>query len=311
MAPVAFHKGDFIPLEQATVGVMTHALHYGTAIFEGIRGNWNDEEERMFIFRLREHYERLLSGCKIMRIKLSYSVQELCDITVQMVEQCGYREDIYIRPLAYKAEERVATLNVTPLSDGFTVFAVPFGAYMDLEVAARCCTSSWRRPEDTAIPPHVKIAGLYVNSVLAKTDAIAAGFDEAILLNERGYVSDGTGENVFILRDGQLATPMVVDNVLPGITRSTIIDVAANELGMEVQERHIARSEMYLADEMFLTGTAAHLTAVGSVDNFDVGDGKIGPVTRQLQELYFGIVKGKNPKYLHWCTQATPKLVSA
>ena len=311
MPAMAFHKGDFIPLEQATVGVMTHALHYGTAIFEGVRGNWNEEEEQMFIFRLREHYERMGSGCKVMRIKLPYSVQELCDITVEMVEQCGYREDIYIRPLAYKAEERVATMNVTPLSDGFTVFAVPFGAYMDLEVAAKCCTSSWRRPEDTAIPTHVKIAGLYVNSVLAKSDAIAAGFDEAILLNERGHVSEGTGENVFILRDGRLATPPVVDNVLPGITRDTVIDIAANELGMKVQERHIARTEMYLADEMFLTGTAAHLTPVGSVDNFDVGDGTMGPVTRQLQDMYFDIVRGKNPKYRHWCTQATPKLVSA
>ncbi|MBI4201140.1 MAG: branched-chain amino acid transaminase [Chloroflexi bacterium] len=311
MPPVAFHKGEFVPLEQATIGVMTHAFHYGTAVFEGIRGNWNVEHERSYIFRLGEHYERLLLGCKVMRIRLPYSVQELCDITVEMVERCGYNQDIYIRPIAYKSEERVATLNLDPLKDGFTVLAVPFGAYMDLEAAARCCTSSWRRMEDTVIPPNIKISGLYVNSILAKTEAVLAGFDEAILLNQQGYVCEGTGENIFIYRKGKLATPPLEDNVLPGITRDTVMNIAGNELGLEVEERHIRRSELYMADEIFLTGTAAHLTPVGYVDNQAIGDGAMGPITRQLQDLYFDIVRGKNPKYLHWCTPATPKLVSA
>ena len=311
MPPVAFHKGEFIPLEQASVGVMTHAFHYGTAVFEGIRGNWNDEVQRTYIFKLREHFERLLSGCKVMRIRLPYSVQELSDITVEMVERCGYSKDIYIRPIAYKSEERVATLNIDPLSDSFTVLAVPFGAYMDLEAAARCCTSTWRRIEDTMIPPYVKISGLYVNSILAKTEAVLAGFDEAILLNQQGYVSEGTGENLFIYRGGKLITPPVEDNVLPGITRDTVMNIARNDAGMEVLERHIPRSEMYLADEIFLTGTAAHLTPVGSVDNHLISDGNMGPITRQLQEMYFEIVRGKNPKYLHWCTPAIPRLVSA
>lgn len=311
MPPVAFHKGEFVPLEQATIGVMTHAFHYGTAVFEGIRGNWNAEHERTYIFRLREHYERLLMGCKVMRIRLPYSPQELCDITVEMVERCGHNEDIYIRPIAYKSAERVATLNLDPLADGFTVLAVPFGAYMDLEAAARCCTSSWRRMEDTVIPPNVKISGLYVNSILAKTEAMMAGFDEAILLNQQGYVCEGTGENLFICRGGRLATPPLEDNVLPGITRDSVITLARNELGLEVMERHIRRSELYQADEVFLTGTAAHLTPVGSLDNLLIGDGTEGPVTRRLSELYFDIVRGKNPKYLHWCTAATPKLVSA
>ena len=311
MPSVAFHKGQFIPLEQASIGIMTHAFHYGTAIFEGIRGNWNEGEKRTYIFRLYEHFERLSLGCKIMRIRLPYSVQELCDITVEMVERSGYQEDIYIRPIAYKSEERVAILNIDPLSDDFTVLAVPFGAYMDLEAAAKCCTSSWRRIEDTIIPPNVKISGLYVNSVLAKTEAVLAGFDEAILLNQQGYVSEGTGENLFIYRDGKLATPPREDNILPGITRNTVIDIAHNELNIEVEERHILRSELYVTDELFLTGTAAHLTPVGSVDNYIIGDGNMGPVTRKLQEMYFDIVRGKNPKYLHWCTPATPKLVSA
>jgi len=310
MPPVAFHKGAFVPLEQASIGVMTHAFHYGTAVFEGIRGNWNAEAERTYIFRLREHYERLLMGCKIMRIRLPYSLQELCDITVDMVERCGHNEDIYIRPIAYKSAERVAILNLDPLEDGFTVLAVPFGAYIDVEGAIRCCTSSWRRMEDTVIPPNVKISGLYVNSILAKTEAVVAGFDEAILLNQQGYVSEGTGENLFIWRSGKLATPPLEDNVLPGITRDSVITLAHNELGLEVVERHISRSELYLADEVFLTGTAAHLTPVGSVDNHLIADGTEGQVTQRLQALYFDIVRGNNPKYLHWCTPATPKLVS-
>ena len=310
MPPVAFHKGEFVPLEQASIGVMTHAFHYGTAVFEGIRGNWNAEAERTYIFRLREHYERLLTGCKIMRIRLPYSLQELCDITVDMVERCGHNEDIYIRPIAYKSAERVAILNLDPLEDGFTVLAVPFGAYIDVEGAIRCCTSSWRRMEDTVIPPNVKISGLYVNSILAKTEAVVAGFDEAILLNQQGYVSEGTGENLFIWRSGKLATPPLEDNVLPGITRDSVITLAHNELGLEVVERHISRSELYLADEVFLTGTAAHLTPVGSVDNHLIADGTEGQVTQRLQALYFDIVRGNNPKYLHWCTPATPKLVS-
>ena len=205
----------------------------------------------------------------------------------------------------------MATLNLSHLDDGFSVFAIPFGAYLDIEAAARCCTSSWRRTQDSVIPPSIKIGGLYVNSILAKTEAVRNGFDEAILLNDRGQVSEGTGENLFLLKNGKLSTPSIADSVLPGITRDTVIELAQNELGIEVVERSITRSELYLADEIFLTGTAAHLTAVGSIDNIDVGEGTMGPVTRQLQDMYFDVVRGKNPKYLHWCTPATPKLVEA
>ena len=311
MPGIAFHKGEFMPLEQASIGIMTHALHYGTSIFEGIRGNWNEEDEKLYLFRLEEHYERLLAGCKIMRINLPYSAGELCNITTDMVERSGYRQDIYVRPIAYKSEERVATLNLSHLEDGFSVFAIPFGAYLDIEAAARCCTSSWRRAQDGVIPPSIKIGGLYVNSILAKTEAVNNGFDEAILLNDRGQVSEGSGENLFLLKNGKLSTPSISDSVLPGITRNTIVELAQNELGIEVVERSITRSELYLADEIFLTGTAAHLTAVGSIDNIDVGNGTMGPATRELQDMYFDVVRGKNPKYLHWCTPATPKLVEA
>ena len=309
MPGVAFHKGEFMPLEEAKVGIMPHALHYGTSIFDGIRGNWNDETKTIYLLRLQEHYERMLNGCKVMRISLPYSAEQLSQITSEMVERTGYQQDIYVRPLAYKSEERVATLNLGPLEDDFTVFAIPFGAYLDLESAQKCCTSSWRRTQDTAIPPSLKIGGLYVNNILAKTEAVNAGFDEAIMLNDRGQVSEGAGENLFLIKDNILLTPTVADSVLPGITRNTVIELARNELGLEVIERTLTRSELYLADEIFLTGTAAHLTAVGSLDNINIGDGNMGSLTRQLQDMYFKVVRGNNPKYMGWCTPVTPQTI--
>ena len=298
----AFMNGEFMPLDQAKVGVMTHALHYGTSVFEGIRGNWNEEQGKLYVFRLKEHCERLLQGCKIMRIAIPYSADDLCGIVLELVERCGYQQDIYIRPLAFKGEERIAVLKLQDLSDSLCVLTIPFGAYLDPEGAAHCCTSSWRRMEDTMIPPRTKIGGLYVNSILAKTEATLAGFDEAILLTQDGFVSEGTGENIFTVLDGKLVTPALSSNILSGITRNAVIQIAANELGLETVERGIRRSELYNMDECFLTGTAAHLTPVGYIDNIMIGDGSMGPITRQLQNLYFDVIRGKVPRYLHWCS---------
>ena len=299
---IAFLNGEFLPLSEAKVGVMTHALHYGTSVFEGIRGNWNPDQERLYVFRLREHYERFLQGCKIMRIKVPYTAEELSNITLELVERSGYQQDIYIRPLAFKGEERVAVLKLQDLTDSLVIFPIPLGAYLDLDAAARCCTSTWRRMEDTMIPPRAKIGGLYVNSVLAKTEATLAGFDEAILLTQEGYVSEGAGENIFMVMNGKLLTPSISDNILAGITREAVIQIAWNELGLETVERSVRRSELYNADECFLTGTAAHLTPVGHIDNIQVGDGEIGPITKELQSLYFDVIRGRMPKYLHWCS---------
>ena len=298
----AFFNGEFLPLSEAKVGVMTHALHYGTSVFEGIRGNWNPEQEKLYVFRPREHFERFLQGCKIMRIKVPHTAEELSNITLDLVERCGYQQDIYIRPLAFKGEERVAVLKLQDLEDSLVIFPIPLGAYLDLETAARCCTSTWRRMEDTMIPPRAKIGGLYVNSVLAKTEATLAGFDEAILLTQEGYVSEGAGENIFMVMNGKLVTPSVSDNILSGITRDVVIQLARNELGLETVERSMRRSELYNADECFLTGTAAHLTPVGHIDNIQIGDGQIGPLTKELQNLYFDVIRGRVFKYLHWCT---------
>ncbi len=297
----AFLNGKFVPLDEAKVGVMTHALHYGSSVFEGIRGNWNSDQEKLYIFRCLEHYERFLEGCKVMRISLPYSAQDLTDITVDLVRRSGYQQDLYIRPLAFKGAERVAVLKLQDLEDSITIFPIPFGAYLDLEAAANCCTSTWRRMEDTMIPPSSKIGGLYVNSLLAKTEATLAGFDEAILLTQDGFISEGAGENIFIIKNGTLITPSVTDNILTGITRNAVMQIASNELGLTTTERSVRRSEIYNADECFLTGTAAHLTPVGSLDNIKIGNGEMGEITRELQTLYFDVIRGKVPKYLDWC----------
>ncbi len=301
---LAFFRGQVVPLSEAKVSVTTHALHYGTAVFEGIRGNWNADHEKLYVFRMREHYERLMQGCRIMMMDIPYGVDDLCEITLDLLQRCGYKEDLYIRPLAYKSEERVANLKLQDLSSDFTLIVVPFGAYIDVEGAIRCCTSSWRRVDDTIIPPRVKISGHYVNSILAKTEATLSGFDEAIMLTQDGDVSEGSGENLFLVSKGVLHTPLVADNNLMGITRDSAIRIATDELGLEVVERRIRRSELYLADEIFLTGTAAHVTPVGELDVRPIGDGGVGPITQQINEMYLDIIAGNNPKYMDWCATA-------
>ena len=310
MRPIAFLDGEYLPLEEAKVGIMTHALHYGTAAFEGIRGNWNDDDGRMYIFKLREHYERMLRGCKMLWIDLPYSIDELCDITTQVVSRSGFQEDVYIRPMAYKGEEKVANLNLKVLGDSFFCLAVPFGNYIESDGAISCCVASYRRIDDTMIPPRFKLSAIYLNSILAKTDALATGFDEAIMLNQDGHVCEGTGENIFIVHGDRIATPTLESNVLPGITRDTVMALAQDELGVTVEERLIDRSELYTADEVFLTGTAAHIQAVGSVDHRLVGSGGAGPITRRLQEIYFDIVRGNNELYAHMCTTAMPQVTA-
>ena len=299
---LVYFRGQIVPVSEAKVSVMTHALHYGTAVFEGVRGNWNEEQGKMMVFRLREHYERMLRGCRIMMIDIPYSVDDLCGITADLLQSCGYTEDTYIRPIAFKSEALVANLRLYQLSSDFSLMIVPFGAYIETEGATRCCTSSWRRPDDTMMPTGVKLAGLYTTSILAKTEASIRGYDEAILLNHDGTVSEGSGENLFLIQDGRISTPSETDNCLLGITRDSVITLAREELGAEVVERRVHRSELYLADEIFLTGTAAHVTPVGHLDDRAIGDGTVGPVTESLQDLYATAIKGNNPKYMHWCS---------
>ena len=303
MTDIAFFNKQFMPLSEAKIGIMTHALHYGTACFEGIRGNWNSEEKQIYLFRVRDHFQRLKKSCHIMKISLPYSVDELCQFTVELVEKNGYREDIYVRPLAYKSSQ-VVGVRLHNLEDDFLMFVIPFGPYLDINKGCRCCVSTWRRIDDNMIPPRAKVTGLYVNSALAKTEAWENGFDEAILLNQYGHVSEGSGENIFLVVEGRLVTPPSSDNILVGITRNTIIELAKNELGIDTVERSIGRNELYIADECFLTGTAAHVTPVIEIDHRRIGEGAIGEITKKLQQLYFDVVRGKNPRYIDWCTPA-------
>ncbi|OGO48437.1 MAG: branched-chain-amino-acid transaminase [Chloroflexi bacterium RBG_16_64_32] len=303
----AYFQKQFVPLAEAKLGIMTHAFLYGTAVFEGIRGNWNDKEQQVFLFRVKEHYARLRKSCRIVRIDLPYSDEELQSITTRLVEMCGYGEDVYVRPIAYKSSE-VVGVRLHDLEDDFLIFVVPFGPYLDIDKGARCCTSSWRRVEDTSIPARAKINGIYVNSALAKTEAQLNGFDEAIMLDERGHVSEGSGENIFIVDGERLITPPPSSNILVGITRDTVITLARQELGMETVERDIDRSELYAAEECFMTGTAAHVTPVVELDHRPIGSGKMGPVAERLVRLYFDIITGRNPKYVSWCTPCYSKV---
>jgi len=297
MPSYVYFKKQLMPLGEAKLGVMTHALHYGTAAFEGIRGNWNAAHKQVYLFRLKEHYERILRGCKILKIDLPYTVEDLNKITVDMARKCDFKEDIYIRPLAYKSEETTG-VRLHKLECDFLVYAFPWGRYIDTD-KARCTVSSWRFPKEVA---RAKLTGLYLTNALAKTDAIENGFDEAIMLNADGYVAEGSGENLFLVIDGKLVTPAGYDGCLIGITRATIMQLAKDELGIETIERHVDRIELYSADECFLTGTAAHLTPVAEIDRRKVGDGEVGRITKQLQKLYFDVIQGNVPKYRGWCT---------
>ena len=299
--PTAFFKGEFVPLAEANVNVMTHAFNYGTAVFEGIRGNWNADEQQLYLFRIREHIERIRQSAKIMRLELKYSDDEIVEQVQRLAELNDYHEDVYLRPIVYKSSE-VVGVRMHNLEDDFLMFVTPFGAYLDLDKGARCQTSSWRRVDDTSIPARAKVNGLYVNNALAKTEAQLNGFDEAIMLNQDGHVSEGSGENIVIMRHGRLITPAPSDNILEGITLETALEIAQRELGLEVERRTIDRSELYIADEVFMTGTAAHITAVVELDRVPIGDGTPGPVAKELQSRYFAAITGRSPEYRAWLT---------
>ncbi len=309
MPAYAFFKKQFMPLSEAKISILTHAFHYGTACFDGIRGNWNGEQQQLYLFRINDHYERLLNGCRLLKIKLPYSVAELSQITIQLIEKSGYREDVYIRPLAYKSSEAIG-VRLHDLEDDFLAIATTLPPYLDTEKGTRCGTSSWRRIDDTMIPARGKITGTYVNSALAKTEAWENGFDEAILLTHDGHVSEGSGENIFLVLGGKLVTPPTSDNILMGITRDTVMKIAKKELGIDTEQRSIDRSELYIAEECFLTGTAAHISQVIEIDHRPVGNGKTGKITAELQKIYFEIIQGKNPKHIHWCTPVYVKQVA-
>jgi branched-chain amino acid aminotransferase len=294
-----FFEGKIVPFEEAKVSVATHAFNYGTGVFGGIRGYWNDEKKKIYIFRPYDHYRRFLNSGRMMNMHIPYDEESLIQLTLDLIRLENWQTNIYIRPLIYKADLGIG-VRLHDLRDELTIFSMPFKQYVKNDTSAHVTVSSWRRLDDNMIPARGKISGAYANSALIKTDAQRAGFDEALVLNQDGHISEGSAMNVFMVRDGTVITPPVTDNILEGITRKTAMELAKNELGLPVVERPIDRTEIYICDELFMTGSAAQIVAITKVDYRPVGKGEMGPVAGQLRELFSEIVRAKNPKYAHW-----------
>jgi branched-chain amino acid aminotransferase len=293
-----FFNGEFKRYADARIGLLTHGLHYGTGCFEGIRAYWSEERRQLYALWLPDHYHRLHQSARTLLMSLPHTVDELCDLTVELLRRNQWRENVYVRPILFKSDE-VIGVRLHDIGDSFAIIAQPMGDYVPTG-GMRCMVSSWRRIEDTMAPARSKCTGIYINSALAKSEAVQAGFDEAIMLTDAGHVCEGSGENIFVIRRGVVSTPPPSDNILEGITRRGIIHLFREEMGLEVVERSIDRSELYVADEVFMCGTGAQVAPVVEVDRRTVGDGEPGPLTLRLQDVYRGVVTGADAKYLEW-----------
>ena len=297
----AFFKSQIVPIEQAKISVMTHAFQYGTGAFGGMRAYWNTDQEQLYIFRPHDHFERLLSSAALLRMNLDYTPEKITQILLDLLRAEGFRENCYIRPVVYKAEESLA-VKLHDMEDDLTIIVRPVGnqSYVNIDDGAHVCFSAWRRIDDNAIPARGKITGAYVNSMLIKTDAVLAGYDDALVLSDDGHLAEASAANVVIVRKGVAITPPVTANVLEGIVRRSLIELLRNELSIEVVERTIDRTEVYLADEIFLCGTGAQVSPVTRIEHRPVGDGAIGPITSRLRTLFMDVVAGRVAKYQPW-----------
>jgi len=296
----AFFNGRIVPYSEAKVGVLTHGLNYGTGVFGGIRAYWNQDLRQLFIFRPHDHFRRFLESTKLLRMEFSYAETELTKALIDLLRTENHKTDCYIRPLAFYSDEIIG-VRLHDLTPALAIVSLPFGKYVEKDEGSHVTFSSWRRVDDNMVPARGKITGSYINSAFAKTDAQRAGFDEAILLNLDGHICEGSAENIFVVRNGAVMTPPITDNILEGITRQTVMTLLRDKLGMNVVERSIDRSEVYLAQEMFFTGTGAQITAVTRVDYRAIGAGQMGPVTKKLREVFFDTVRSREEKYKHWC----------
>ena len=301
----AYFKGEFRPLSEATVSIRSKALNYGLGCFEGIRAYWNDEHEQLYVFRLRDHFVRMHRSMRILNMPRDRSVEEMCEITLELLRRNDMRRHCYIRPLAIVNSERMSP-EFVPEDCKFGVYVLPLADYLDTSKGITVRVSSWQRVSDNMIPASAKPTAAYLNSALARMEAKQAGADEAVFLNAQGYVSEGSAEHIFLVRDGVVASPLPQDDNLYGITRDTLITLCRRELGIEVESRHVRRSELYMADEVLLCGSGAQVVPVREVDGRPVGDGKPGPLTLQLQALYFRVVNGNFEPYADWCTPVYP-----
>ena len=295
----AFFEGKIVPLSEAKINIATHGFLYGTAVFGGMRAYWNEEKNRLFIFRPYDHYRRLLHSARMMAMHTDYDEEGLMDLTLEVLRTDDWHQDVYMRPTFYKADMGIG-VRLHDLRDEFCLFTMAYEKYVKNSDNAHVTISSWRRIDDNMIPARGKVAGAYANSALIKTDAVQAGFDEALVLDSNGHVSEGSAMNIFMVRDGVLITPPVTDNILEGITRRTLIELARNELGLPVLERSIDRTEVFIAEEMFMTGTAAEVTSITRIDYRPIGAGKMGPITTKLRGLYQDVIRARNPKYSNW-----------
>jgi branched-chain amino acid aminotransferase len=301
-----FANGRFCRYDEAKIGLMTHALHYGTGCFEGARGYWNEREQEVYFLFLREHYERLHASAKILMMSLPYSVDELIEITLELCRRNEFRENLYLRPFVYKSQEMIG-VRLHDVADTFALIAMPFSSYFETDDGLKATVSAWRRIDDNTAPARAKVTGVYVNSALAKSEAILDGFDEAIMLSADGHVSEGSAENIFIVRRGELITPDVSQNILEGCTRRAVMTIARDELHLTVVERAIDRTEIFTCEELFFTGSAAGVQWVKAVDHRSIGDGTMGPITEKIHAIYEGIMRHENPKYASWLTPAYAK----
>ncbi|MCG1023653.1 branched-chain amino acid transaminase [Sutcliffiella horikoshii] len=299
MMEYIYFNGRFVPEGEAKISVKNKTFNYGLGAIEGIRGYWNEEQQELFLFRLEDHYKRLLNSCKVLFIAIPYTVKELCEITVELMKINKVKRDISIRPIAF--------INLPSLRPdlfeteyGLTIF-IEETSYV-VKPAVNALISSWLRIENSTIPPTVKSIGGYLNSALAYSQAVAEGSDEAIFVTREGNISEASTNNLFMMKKGELFTPPLADNILEGITRDTIMKIAEKDYSLNVHEMSIARSELYFAEEIFLTGTAVEVLPVISVDKRKIGTGEAGPITTQLQRAYLQIVMGKNAKYREFLT---------
>ena len=294
-----YHDGEFGRYHDVRLGLMTHALHYGTGCFEGIRAYWNAKQEQLHLLQAPAHYDRMRRSANVIRMELPHSTEELVDITIEVLRRNEFKSDTYIRPLLYASSEEIG-VRLHNLKHSFFIYAIPFGKYVEIESGIRCMVSSWRRLPDEALPPRAKITGSYAQSALAKSEAVESGFDEAIVLTMDGHVSEGSAENLFMYKNGVFVTPPVTDDILEGVTRTLISELIKEELGKAVVERSIDRTELYTCEELLLCGTGAQISPVVEVDHRKVGNGRVGEFTQELQNIYFGAVRGESPKHKDW-----------
>ena len=297
---ICYFEGQFVPMRDAKVSIMTHAFMYGTATFEGIRAYWNEDQQRLYGLKLREHVERIRQSCRILLMDEVPSVDELTGLIVETVRRNSFRSDAYIRPSFYKSTRAIG-VRLHELAHELYIVAVPFGNYIDTEKGVRVMTSSWRRNADDALPARGKIVGGYVNMAFQKSEAEMNGFDEAVVLTMDGHVNEASAANLFMVRDGVAITPPVSDDLLEGVTRKAMFEIFANE-GIPYETRSIDRSELYIADEVLLCGTGVQVSPVIEVDHRKVGSGQIGPIASIIRERYFDAVRGRLPEYSHWLT---------